>query len=199
IQFGGSLKARNEVPIGFSSGWRPDDSEIDPFTRRRSFKLKIARGIRKVRCEKDLTHVTVPEPQRLPINPRIFRGYQPLFLCANEANVKRRVRPADSHFSMACRRSRLSRPVMIDFYRLTALPGFSVKVSLTERVIYVLSNNVHFKAFRQSAINRSGSSLLKIRAVVPRSPNFCSKYSVSSATPPVPVKQPMTFPSSCAI
>src|SRR5215813_10825695 len=74
IQFGGSLKARNEVPIGFSSGWRPDDSEIDPFTRRRSFKLKIARGIRKVRREKDLTHVTVPEPQRLLINPRIFRG-----------------------------------------------------------------------------------------------------------------------------
>src|SRR5690242_7149304 len=57
----------------------------------------------------------------------------------------------------------------------------------------------HLKAPKQSLNNCSGSSLVNTRAVDVFFPNFCNKYSDSSATPPVPAKQPIIFPSSCAI
>src|ERR1041384_3838634 len=57
----------------------------------------------------------------------------------------------------------------------------------------------NLNAPKQSLNNFSGSSLVNTRAVDVFFPNFCNKYSDSSATPPVPVKHPITFPSSCAI
>jgi hypothetical protein len=84
---------------------------------------------------------------------------------------------------------------------LTLLPNIIIEVICIDRPVdmardYCAITHLNLNAFIQSSNNFTGSSLWKTCAVDVFLPNFCNKYSDSSATPPVPVKHPITFPSS---
>lgn len=95
---------------------------VQPFAIWRRFKFKISLDNGLVRCEKNLAYITIPKTHRFLRGLWCGADNQGFRLLANEADVKGLARPENSGFGMTRGRREITRPVMINLYRLRSIP-----------------------------------------------------------------------------